>query len=150
MSDFDTTKTLQELDGEDWGEPTLDSHLMTECTRLRRVPLCEFTTENLRIMIGQQIGLEFLIPLAIQRLREDPFAEGGFYPGDLLQDVVRADSRFLVSHPDLRREIAEIVSCAFASLQSLEEIDRETAEEALRDACDIFDRAEYFAKWGRC
>ena len=58
MSDFDRSKTLQQLEGSDWGDPTYDSHLVTECHRLRRVPLREFTVEKLRIMIGQQIGLQ--------------------------------------------------------------------------------------------
>ncbi len=150
MTDFDRTKTLQELESKDWGEPNFGSHLVTECHRLRRVALCEFTTEDLRIMIGQQIGLEYLIPLAIERLRDDPFAEGDFYHGDLLQNVLRADSRFLVNHPDYRRAITEIVLRAFSSLQSLEESERECTEKVLRDAQDIFERADYFAKHGRC
>ncbi len=150
MADFDRTKTLQELEGKDWGEPNFASHLVTECHRLRRVPLCELTTEDLRIMIGQQIGLEYLIPLAIERLRDDPLAEGDFCPGDLLQNVLRADSRFLVDHLDYRRAIADIVARAFASLQSLEESERESTEKVLKDAQDIFEKADYFAKHGRC
>jgi hypothetical protein len=51
MSDFDCSKSLQELDGKDWGEPTYDSHPVTECHRLRRVPLRQFTAENLRIIV---------------------------------------------------------------------------------------------------
>jgi contact-dependent growth inhibition (CDI) system CdiI-like immunity protein len=150
MADFDRTKTLEELESEDWGEPNFGSHVVTECHRLRRVALCEFTAENLRIMIGQQIGLEYLIPLALERLREDPFAEGDFYRGDLLENVLRADSRFLVGHPDYRRGIAEIVSRAFSSLESLEKFERQTTEKALREAYDIFERMDYFAKYGRC
>jgi hypothetical protein len=36
---FDRNKSLQQLEGEDWGEPTYDSHLVTGCHRLHRVPL---------------------------------------------------------------------------------------------------------------
>lgn len=149
MASFDRRKTLQELEGKDWGEPTFQSYIVRECHRLRRIPLNELTIENLRVMIGQQSSLEYLIPLAIERLREDPFAEGDFYRGDLLHSVLRADSRFLVDHPDYRREIAEIAARALASLASLEEFERETTEKAMRDAHDIFERADYFAKHGR-
>ncbi len=101
-------------------------------------------------MIGQQMGLEYLIPLAIERLRDDPLAEGDFYRGDLLQNVLRADPRFLVDHPDYRRAIAEIVSRAFSSLHTLDASERESTEKVLRNAQDIFERADYFAKHGRC
>src|SRR6266436_2786608 len=102
MSDFDPSKSLQELEGKDWGEPTYDSHLVTECHRLRRIPLREFTGENLRIMIGQQIGLPHLIPLALELLRKDSFTAGDLYGGDLLAAVLRADSHFWVASPALR------------------------------------------------
>jgi hypothetical protein len=41
MNQFDRSKSLQQLDGQEWGEPTFDSHLVNECHRLRRVPLRE-------------------------------------------------------------------------------------------------------------
>jgi hypothetical protein len=149
MSDLDRSKSLQQLEGEDWGEPTYDSHLVTECHRLRRVPLHEFTVEDLRIMIGQQIGLRYLIPVALEHLRTDPFAEGDCYLGDLLASVLRADSRFWVASPQLRAEAAQVAQRALSLLPILEDTDRQTAQDALADAHDIFQRAEYFAKHGR-
>ncbi len=83
--------TLTELESEDWGEPPFPSHLVTECHRLRKVPIGDFTTENLRIMIGQNIGLDHLIPMAIQVLRRDPLASGDFFEGDLLRSVIRSE-----------------------------------------------------------
>lgn len=93
--------TLDELEGEVWGESPYDSHLVTECHRLRRVPLIQFTIENLRIMIGQKISLRYLVPLALDRLEENPFAEGDFYAGDLLLSVLRVNSEFWKEHSDL-------------------------------------------------
>jgi hypothetical protein len=48
----------------------------------------EFTVEDLRIMIGQQIGLWHLMPLTVAVLEQDPLAEGDFYAGDLLSSVI--------------------------------------------------------------
>jgi hypothetical protein len=138
------------LDGKDWGEPAFNSYVVRECYRLRRVPLQELGIENLRVLIGQQSSLEYLIPLAIERLRDDPLAEGDFGRGDLLVSVLRADSKFLVGQPDYRRSIAEIISRALPALATLEEYEREAVEKALHDALDIFGRADYFAKYGRC
>jgi hypothetical protein len=107
-------KSLQELEHADWGEPTYDSHLVTTIHRLRRVPLRQFSVEDLRIMIGQNIGLQYLVPLALEHLRYDPLAQGDFYPGDLLKMVLSADARFWQNHPEWRKEVEEIAQRATA------------------------------------
>jgi hypothetical protein len=107
-------KSLQELEASDWGEPTCDSHLVTTIHRLRRVPLRQFSVEDLRIMIGQNIGLQYLVPLALGHLRKNPLAEGDFYPGDLLKMMLTADPTFWRDHPQWRKEIEEIAQRAHA------------------------------------
>jgi hypothetical protein len=109
-------RTLEELDSEDWGEPDYPSYLVTTCHRLRRVPIKKFVIEDLRIMIGQQIGLKYLLPLALDRLEEDPFAEGDFYPGDLLKSVLEVSLAFWEQHPDLRQRMEPIIETAKAQI----------------------------------
>jgi len=149
IPDFDRSKSLQALDGADWGEPTFHSHVVTESHRLHRTPLRDFNVADLSLMIGQQIGLQYLLPIALERLSADPLAEGDYYPGDLLASVLRADSRFLVASPALRSEVARIAELAFSLLPTLDQLDRETTRDALTDARDIFQKAEYFAQHGR-
>src|SRR5262245_2989891 len=142
MPDFDRRKSLQQLDGQDWGEPNFPTHLVRECHRLRRVALRDFTPENLRIMIGQNIGLPYLVPLALELLRLDPFTEGDFYKGDLLQSVLRVEASFWQRRPDLRKETAEVATRAFALLPTLDEIDRQCADKVLQRAFAIFQTPE--------
>lgn len=77
--------TIEKLEGVVWSEPTYDSQLVVRCHELRKIPLNEFSTGDLRIMIGQQIGLPYLIPLAIEELSKNLLVEGDFYEGDLLK-----------------------------------------------------------------
>ena len=140
MIGFDTTKSLQQLDGEDWGEPNFESHLVLTCQGLRRIPLKDFTVEDMRIMIGQNIGLDYLIPIALEKIRNNPFSEGAFYPGDLLVSVLRADSKFWRTHSQLRSEVVQIAERAFTQLSSLSEIEQSSASAALKEAYDIFER----------
>lgn len=87
--------TLEQLEGiklDD--EPSFSSHLVTECHRLYRIPLVEFSIENLRIMIGQSLGLKYLVPLALDELEKDPWVSGDFYEGDLLLALLRADASY--------------------------------------------------------
>lgn len=76
--------TLEELDGEKWGEPTFHSGLVTRCHQLRTKELDAFTAGDLRVLIGQGISLKYLTPKALALLRSDPLTEGDLYPGDLL------------------------------------------------------------------
>jgi hypothetical protein len=131
---FDRRKSLQELEHNDWGDPNYDSYLVTTVHRLRRKPLTEFTLEDLRIVIGQGIGLPFLVPLAVERLEEEPLAEGDFYPGDLLQAVLRAGEAFWANHPDSVQRVRKVVSRVKNLLPSLDEIDRSTVLEVLATA----------------
>ncbi len=84
-------RTLEQLEKDVWSEPDYPSHLVETCHRLRKKPLRDFTTEDLRIMIGQDIGTPFLLPLALDRLEDKPLAAGDFYEGDLLQAVLSRD-----------------------------------------------------------
>ncbi len=94
-------KSLQELEGMDWGEPQFSSHLVTTCHRLHRTPLQDFSVEDLRLMIGQQFGLPYLVPLALEHLRVNPFVSGDYGPGDLLSVVMHGEPAFWLAHPSL-------------------------------------------------
>jgi hypothetical protein len=104
VPDVDFSKSLQELEGADWGEPTYPSRLVIECHRLRRVPLNDLTPDNLRMLIGQEIGLAYLVPRALTLLAADPLLEEdyGYYPGDLLWVVLTLPTTFWQEHDGWR------------------------------------------------
>jgi hypothetical protein len=83
-----THLTLENLENEYWGKPNFESHLVKKCHELRKKPIRDFSIENLRLMIGQKIGLNYLMPLALKELEENILAEGDLYEGDLLSNVV--------------------------------------------------------------
>lgn len=92
---------MDELDPPAWGPPDYNSHLVRTCHELRTKPLSQFTPENFRIMIGQRIALNQLVPRAIATLEANPLAEGDFGPGDLLRTVlIRPEPSYWQSHPD--------------------------------------------------
>jgi hypothetical protein len=115
---IDSTKTLEQLDGEVWPAPEWQSGLVLRCHELRKKPINEFSVEDLRIVIGQNIGLVFLIPQAIGILKEDPFVEGDCYPGDLLSVVVQADKTFFVDHISIANEVLVIATSALQKFES--------------------------------
>lgn len=99
MIDFDTSQTLDQLEGVEWGPPDFESHLVQTCHRLRTKPVGQFSAEELRIMIGQNIGLDYLVPLALEHL-EDHLLAGDLYEGALLHVVATADPQWWNAHRD--------------------------------------------------
>jgi hypothetical protein len=136
-TNFDRRKSLQDLESEDWGEPNYNSYLVQTCHRLRRVPLTEFTTEDLRIMIGQKISLLFLVPIALEQLEEDPLAEGKCCPGDLLSVVLSIPEPFWSTHWNMRDVLRKVVTQTKQLLLSLDETDLRLVRQALAKAPDI-------------
>jgi hypothetical protein len=82
MADKRTTgdRTLDELEGVEWGVSTHDSYLVTNIHRLRNIPLKKYRLEDLRLMIGQQVGLAHLVPRAPDHLEAHPLASGTCIP----------------------------------------------------------------------
>ena len=95
---MDLSKTLEQLETDYWEEPSFDSHLVKACHELRKKALKDFSIEDLRILIGQQFSLKYLIPLAINELEKNILAEGDLYAGDLLFAVLRVDHNYWNDH----------------------------------------------------
>ncbi len=120
---MDGTQTLEQLDGKDWGEPTYDSYLVATVHRLRRKLIAEFTVEDLRLMLGQNVGVEHLVPSALDHLEQDPFISGDFYPGDLLGVVLSINPGYWRAHPNDAVRIGAISERAALLLRGRDEID---------------------------
>jgi hypothetical protein len=102
--------TLENLDGT-WGDaPAGVTRLVTTAHRLRQLPLSALQPEDLRLLIGQNIGLRHLVPLALAQLRSNPLAAGDFYEGDLFSAVLSADRTFWITHDELADEVQAIAA----------------------------------------
>ncbi len=100
---FNLEKTHVDNPGE---TPT---RLVTRCTELVKIPLNEYSIEDLRLMIGQELGLFYLVPLAIETLTDDLFAEGDLYEGDLLANVLKINRTFWKQNPDLWTQVDNLI-----------------------------------------
>ena len=94
-------QSLETLENHYWGDSaTAPTGLVKRCIELSRVSVDNFTLGNLRIMIGQKFGLQYLIPLAIEKLEDNIFIEAELYEGDLLENVLRVDTSFWNDNED--------------------------------------------------
>jgi hypothetical protein len=88
MTTIDYSKSLEELQNDYWGKPEFDSYVVTTCHSMRKKPLNEVTVEELRLVIGQGFSLDYLMPIALELLKNDIQTEGDLYKGDLLASVI--------------------------------------------------------------
>lgn len=102
-------KTLENLEKEFWGKPDYDSFLVLRTTALRKIRLSDFTTEDMRLMIGQRFSLDYLVPLALETLSKDLFAEGDLYKGDLLESVLAIGTKFWDDNKNYWVQLNELI-----------------------------------------
>jgi hypothetical protein len=107
---FDKRKSLIELEGVRPEGPSFGSSILNSTNKLYEKPLCEFTVEDLRLMIGQGAELRYLIPLAIEHMKENPFAPGDYYRGDLLWSVLNVEKNFWEDHREAYWQMYELVA----------------------------------------
>lgn len=116
------SKSLQELDGSDWGDPeTAETPMIGRVLALRRKPLEDLTHGEVRLAVGQKVGFPFVLELAVERLRANPLIEGDYYPGDVLAALVRLDVDDWTGRDDLRADLEVLFRQAMQ--QSTEDAD---------------------------
>jgi CDI immunity proteins len=106
------TLTLEQLENDVWPEPSVRTSLIDTCHRLRRVPIHTLTAGDIRLLLGQRIGVRHLVPRAIELLREDPLLDASYDAGDLLIAVLRADDNRFLGFPKIREQLVAIASLA--------------------------------------
>lgn len=136
-------KTLDEIEGVTTGSPPYDSYLVETIYALRRKPIGQFTVEDLRITLGQKRSVLPLLPLALERLEQDPLVGGHMHPGDLLEVVLLAADvwRGYPSGAETARRLRPVVERALAALERVKPTDWKGGEMADLDAPDEHDRA---------
>lgn len=134
-------KTLEQLENVFWPEPEYDTYLLKTCHALRKKLLRDYEIEDLRIMLGQNIGLDYLIPLAIARLKDDILAEGHIYEGDLLNNLLGTNRDYWTKN----KERWEIVCRLFnENRKRLKQFD--TTDEIRSSWFESFDKFEKINK----
>ena len=103
-------KSLENLEKAYWGEPTFDSYLVTRMHAIRKLPLAELTNDDIAMLIRQQSSLDYIVPLAIDKLQTDILAYGdSSCEGAIMDAVVKIQADFWKANRDHWNTISDLL-----------------------------------------
>ncbi len=129
--DSNIKKSIEELEKDYWGKPEFDSSVVTKSHELRCIPINELACEEIRFLLGQNIGVKWLFDVALSKLVEDPLVEGDNYPGDLLCSLLRVNKSYWHENPESIQLVERVVDCALNIVSCNENFDLDEKEDIL-------------------
>ena len=110
MLKIDTTKSLEELENDYWEErDTYETSLVETIYRIRKKSLDQLTPGDIRYFIGQNLGNDYIVSLALNLLEENPYVLGTYYEGDLLMGILHIEIEFWMDHKKLLNRLIGIM-----------------------------------------
>jgi hypothetical protein len=98
-------RSLNDLYGWKPLEPPYPTQLVGSCEKACATPLKDLSASQIRLLVSQKTGLEWLVPLALEILRDNPLIDATNYPGDLLQACLSVDQEFWSKHEGMWSEL---------------------------------------------
>jgi hypothetical protein len=103
---IDLDKSLEELTGSTEGDPDdAPTPLVERIRRSWKKPLSSLTDEEIGRLIVQRYGLPYLLDLVWIKLRHDPLFDGGYYPGDVLSNLIRWNKENWKDRPEYEAQL---------------------------------------------
>lgn len=104
-------KTIEELENDYWVlPPSFPTELIKNIFFLRKKRLVDFDSNDIRTLISQDVGLKYLIPKAIERLKENILEEALYYPGDLLLTLLNLDNAYWLKNDFERNQFVSLLN----------------------------------------
>lgn len=107
-----------------------NSYLVNRINELILLDIEELEVEDLRMLVSQNIALDITLPLAIEILEANPFAEGDYYSGDLLKSVLSVNMNFWNVNLGLKDKMKQIAS------RSLEKINDQYLTDEIKESLE--------------
>ena len=102
----DFSLSLEELTGFDAGDPNEAPTPMVEAIiRSWKKPLNQLSDREIGRLVVQHDGYPHVLDLVWPKLEQDPLFEGGYYPGDVLSNLIRADPQIWADRPEYKARL---------------------------------------------
>lgn len=103
-------KSIEQLENDYWNTPAaFPSGLVEKVFLLRKKKISELDSDDIRVLISQNIGLKYLVPEAIGKLEKNLFEEALYYPGDLLLTLLGINDDYWQQNIIQRESFAALI-----------------------------------------
>lgn len=105
----DFSLSLEQLTGLVEGDPDeAPSPMVAAIQRSWRKPLAQLTAQEIGRLVLQLYGFPFLLDLVFPQLEADPLFDGGYYPGDVLSNLLRAEPQIWAGRPEYQDKLESL------------------------------------------
>jgi CDI immunity proteins len=109
--DFD--QSLEELTGLVEGDlEDSPTPLVKWIRRSWKTPISSLSDEEVGRLIVQKYGLPYILDFVWPKLQHDPLFEGGYYPGDILSNLIRWEKDEWRDRPEYKEELPKLYALA--------------------------------------
>lgn len=113
---------LDEGDGEA-AAFSVEGAIEKRIAKLRLLPMAKFGAEDLLLLARYRVGLGFVVPLAFEKLAEEPFLQAAEFPGDLLTAVLEVPESFWRARLALWEAGTSVLEVAMERVEEEREVD---------------------------
>lgn len=125
-------KSIEELENDYWEDSDFGSYAVQTSQRARKKPLSQLSKEEIRLLIGQKIGLRHLIPVALSILRDDPLVEVRYFEGDLLLQLLRLSEEDWKHNGEDLESFRSLISENLSLIRSCSEIPNDCLRDKIK------------------
>jgi hypothetical protein len=105
----DFSLSLEELTGIKEGDPDDGPTPMVAAIRRSwKKPLNEVSDDEIGRLVVQHYEYPYLLDLVWPKLEADPLFDGGYYPGDVLSNLIRAEGSIWADRPEYRARLEDL------------------------------------------
>ena len=102
----DFSLSLEQLTGVNAGNPEdAPTHMIEAFLRSWKKPLSSLSDEDIGRLIVQHDGYPYVLDLVWPKLEADPLFDGGYYPGDVLSNLIRAEPHLWADRPQYKAQL---------------------------------------------
>ena len=117
---IDTNKSIELIENTVWPEPIYDSYVIKKSYEYRKLPINLLTVEACRLLIEQEIGINYILPTTIDMLKNDILISGDLYDGDLLNAVVNIKRDYWECNKSLYNELKKLIETCNVNDEEIE------------------------------
>jgi len=124
----DFALSLEELTGLKESELDDPTSMVAAIRASWKKPLSELSDDEIGRLVVQHCGYPYLLDLVWPKLEADPLFDGGYYPGDVLSNLIRADAEIWADRPEYKARLDELYRRALKRPDDENDAFRETLQ----------------------